>query len=230
MLKRWSIVASSSLLALVASGCGIGSGPDFVASYEPWRSEEERACLRSGFVAESPFLHMRASLGGGSGLDTTRYCGAEHPFEMSGVDGGRISLKPAALLRCEMIPQVERWVKEIVEPASLSILRSPVVEVKVAASYSCRPIDSIAGGKLSEHGHANAIDISGFVLADGRTVLVKSGWHGSRDEVAFLHSVHDGACRNFTTVLSPDYDGYHQDHLHLDLAKRGRDGLARVCK
>ena len=43
-------------------------------------------------------------------------------------------------------------------------------------------------------------------------------------ERAFLHAVHDGACAQFTTVLSPDYDANHRDHFHLDLARRGPDG------
>jgi hypothetical protein len=31
-------------------------------------------------------------------------------------------------------------------------------------------------------------------------------------------------------VLSPDYDSNHHDHFHVDLARRGSDGLRTVCK
>jgi hypothetical protein len=31
-------------------------------------------------------------------------------------------------------------------------------------------------------------------------------------------------------VLSPDYDSNHHDHFHVDLARRGGDGLRTVCK
>jgi hypothetical protein len=83
---------------------------------------------------------------------------------------------------------------------------------------------------LSEHGHANALDVSGFVLADGRTISVKGGWRGDERERVFLRNVRAGACEHFTTVLSPDYDRAHHDHFHVDLARRGPDGLKTVCK
>ena len=36
------------------------------------------------------------------------------------------------------------------------------------------------------------------------------------------------ACRHFTTVLGPGSDGYHEDHVHVDLAER-RNGF-RLCQ
>ena len=59
---------------------------------------------------------------------------------------------------------------------------------------------------------------------------MKKGWRGDYRDRAFLHDVHDGACQHFTTVLSPDYDANHHDHFHVDLARRGPDGLGTVCK
>lgn len=208
------------------SGCGKGSDePRFVAKYEPWRAAEERQCLASGIVQYSRFVHARSSLGGPS------VCGAERPFEMSGAAGGRVSLKPAAILRCPMIPAVDRWVTQVVDPAARSYFGLPVSDLKVAASYGCRPINHQSGARLSEHGHANAIDISAFHLPNGRVVTVKSGWFGGDErERAFLRAVHRGACDTFTTVLGPYADAYHRDHFHLDLARHGRDGTYRVCK
>ena len=91
-------------------------------------------------------------------------------------------------------------------------------------------MNHVSGARLSEHGHANAVDISAFVLADGRTVHVKSGWWGAFAERNFLRAVHGGACSIFTTVLGPNYDANHRDHFHLDLARHGRDGEGRICK
>jgi hypothetical protein len=216
-----SIVSVSGLLIL--TGCSTG-GPDFVAKREPWRETEEHACLASGVVRQTPFIQSRSSLGGPS------VCGASRPFAMSGAAGGRVSLKPTALLRCPMIPQVERWVTQAVEPAAEYYFGSPLVEMKVAASYGCRPINHKSGGRLSEHGYANALDISSFTLADGRKVTVKGGWWGNERERLFLRAVHDGACREFTTVLGPNADKFHHDHFHVDLARHGRDGLKRICK
>ena len=91
-------------------------------------------------------------------------------------------------------------------------------------------MNNVDGANLSEHGHANAVDISTFVLADGREVAVKSGWWGGLAERNFLRDVHRGACGVFTTVLGPGYDINHRDHFHLDLARHGRDGEGRICK
>lgn len=212
----------AALAVLVLNGCG--KMEYFVAKEEPWRDDEERACLASGVVANSRFLQSRSALGGPS------VCGALRPFDMMAADAGRVSLRPAAMLRCQMVPAVDRWVQQVVEPAALHYLRMPLVELKVAASYSCRPMNGIAGGKLSEHGHANALDVSGFILADGRTVTVKEGWNGSADERAFLRAVHQGACGVFTTVLGPMANSFHRDHFHVDLARHGRAGNGRVCE
>jgi hypothetical protein len=210
------------LAPALLSACS--TGPYFVAKDEPWRADEERACLVSGAVRESAFLRSRAALGGPS------VCGAERPFEMAAAGNGRVRLKPSALLRCPMIPQVDRWVASVIEPAARRSYGVPLAEITVAASYACRPMNNVAGGNLSEHGHANALDVSAFTLADGTRIAVKSGWHGDWRERAFLRAVHDGACAEFTTVLGPDYDGNHHDHFHVDLARRGADGLRTVCK
>ena len=199
-------------------------GPDFVARDEPWRADEERACLGAGVVRESAFVAARASLGGPS------VCGALRPFSVAAAAHGSVSLRPPALLRCPMVPAVDYWVERVVTPAARRYLGLPVVELKVAASYSCRGMNGVRGARLSEHGHANAVDISAFVLADGRAVHVKTGWWGAWAERAFLRAVHGGACNVFTTVLGPSYDANHRDHFHLDLARHGRNGDGRICK
>lgn len=221
----WRIVSSlllAGLGALLLWGCS--SRPEFVAREEPWRDREEQACLAANVVRETRFVQARSALGGPS------VCGAARPFEMAGTADGRIGLRPTALLRCPMVPAVERWIAQTIEPAARRHLGAPVVEMKVAASYACRPINHQSGGRLSEHGHANAVDISAFHLADGRVVTVKDGWYGNASERAFLRAVHGGACGEFTTVLGPEADRFHRDHLHVDLARHGRDGSYRVCQ
>ena len=219
---RVKVVSSVGALLLL---WGCSTGPDFVARHEPWRSDEEQACLTSGTVRETAWLRGRSALGGPS------VCGASRPFEMAAANGGRVAFKPAALLRCPMVPQVERWVTTFVEPAARRHLGASLAELTVAASYACRPMNHQSGGRLSEHGHANALDVSAFTLSDGRKVTVLAGWWGADErERAFLRAVHQGGCETFSTVLGPQYDAHHRDHFHLDLARRGRDGLDRVCK
>ena len=225
VLRRVVIVACLGAVGLGVWGCS--TGPDFVASPEPWREQEERACLTSGTVREKPWLVTRTALGG---PDNSSYCGALQPFEMAAADDGRITLKPAALLRCNMIPVVESWIRDMLEPEVWRHYGVPLVELKVAASYSCRPMNNQSGARLSEHGHANALDIAEFHLADGRVVSVSRGWYGSPADRSFLRSVHAGACGPFTTVLGPEQDAHHRDHFHLDLARHGKDGQGRYCK
>lgn len=216
------------LLALAVSAVlmvGCGRGPDFVAREEPWRADDERSCIASNIVqTRFPFAQPRSALGGPS------VCGALKPFDLSATADGRVGLKPAATLRCPMVPAVDHWVKTVVEPAARRHFGAPIAELKVAASYACRPMNHQSGARLSEHGFANALDVSAFHLADGRSVTVKAGWNGPPQEQAFLRDVHAGACQTFNTVLGPKADVFHRDHFHLDLARHGRNGDVRICK
>lgn len=209
------------LSALALWACSRGQ-PNFVAKHEPWRADEERACLASGAVRESAFVTTRSSLGGPS------VCGAIRPFTVYAAARGLVALDPPAHLRCPMVPAVDYWMERVVLPAAHHYLRTNVVAVKVAGSYSCRPMNHVHGGRLSEHGHANALDVSGFVLEGGYVISVKTGWRGPPPEQDFLRAVHAGSCTVFTTVLGPEYDAKHHDHFHLDLARHRADG--RICK
>jgi hypothetical protein len=225
--RRTRVFAQLVVLMLsgpvLLSGCGT-VGPDFVVKNDPWRSPEERACLASGVIHQTAFVHSRSALGGPS------VCGAENPFEMSAADNGRVVLQPPASLRCPMIPQIDSWVKQVVEPAARYYFRQELAGLKVLASYSCRPMNSVEGAQISEHAYANAVDIGGFKLTNGDTISVQGGWNGSEREQAFLRRVHDGSCEYFTTVLGPNYNSLHSNHFHLDLAHHGRDGLMHICK
>jgi hypothetical protein len=222
MLRSRAGALASVLLPLLAlQACS--AAPSFVVRYEPWRAEEERACLASGMVREEPpFVTVRSSLGGPNA------CGALKPFKVAATTHGAVFLEPPALVRCPMVHAIEHWAERVVLPAARRYLRAEVVGIRVAGSYSCRPMNSVNGAFLSEHGHANALDVSGFVLTDGRLVTVRTGWRGQWPERSFLRAVHTGSCRVFTTVLGPAYDRLHHDHFHLDLARHSDDG--RICK
>ena len=229
MFSRFRISVLVPCAVLMVSGLallwGCATGPTFVVKDDPWRSPEERACLASGIVRASAFIQPKSALGGPS------VCGAESPFEMSAANNGRVELKPPASLRCPMIPQIDSWVRDVVEPAARQHFRQEVVGITLLASYSCRPMNGVSGSTISEHAYANAIDVGGFTLANGQKISVLRDWSGGTDrEQAFLRDVHGGACEYFTTVLGPNHDSLHANHLHLDLAHHGRDGLKRICK
>lgn len=126
---------------------------------------------------------------------------------------------------CAMAAALALWERDVVAPAAQRRFGQAVARIELAGStYSCRPIAGRRDRRLSEHASANAIDIAGFTLEDGREVRVAGGWRGRADERAFLREIRDGACRYFEAVLSPDYNRAHRDHLHLDL---GRDKMCR---
>jgi hypothetical protein len=117
------------------------------------------------------------------------------------------------------------WERDVAAPAARRRYGQDLARIEFAApAYQCRRIAGRSDGRLSEHASANAIDIQGFTLAEGRTVSVAEGWRGSRRDRAFLREVRDGACAHFRAVLSPDYNRAHRDHLHFDL---GRDDMCR---
>jgi hypothetical protein len=126
---------------------------------------------------------------------------------------------------CALAAALALWERDVVAPAAERHLGAAVTRIELAGPvYQCRPIAGRTDRRLSEHAHANAIDIAGFTLADGRVVGVEQGWRGAPGERAFLRAVRDGACGHFAGVLSPDYNRAHRDHFHLDL---GRDEICR---
>lgn len=122
-------------------------------------------------------------------------------------------------MTCGLADKFSAWVRFGVGPAAYQILGSRVAKVETMGTYSCR---TIAGStKLSEHGHSNAVDVSAFVLEDGRRISVLTGWNGNAKEQKFLKTIHTSACKRFGTVLSPDYNAAHADHLHFDMSGKG---------
>lgn len=140
------------------------------------------------------------------------------------------AFKPAGLpLSCPLAAALALWMRAVVEPAARSTYGSRIASIETYGSYSCRRINGGASGDWSEHARANAIDVAGFRLADGHRVTVAADWRGRGRDAAFLHLVRDGGCRIFSTVLSPDYNAAHHDHLHLDEAARGQWGW-QACR
>ncbi|HYG46517.1 MAG TPA: extensin family protein [Allosphingosinicella sp.] len=123
-------------------------------------------------------------------------------------------------MTCPLARQFARWTREAMQPAANAWLGSRVVRIESFGTYSCRPVNSRPGARLSEHGRANAVDIAAFVLADGRRITVRAGWSGEDEDVRrFLRAVHGAACRRFRIVLGPDADAFHRDHLHFDMGQ-----------
>lgn len=131
-------------------------------------------------------------------------------------------------LACPLAAALVLWEREVVQPAAMRTYGARVIAIRHFGSYACRRMYRRATGEWSEHARARALDVAGFDLSDGRRITVARDWTGGGADARFLHEVRDGACRLFATVLSPDYNAAHHDHLHLDEAKRG--ALWRACR
>jgi hypothetical protein len=153
-------------------------------------------------------------------------------------DGVRLTAGGARTIRfaprdvgtsCPVAAAEVMWEWQVVQPAARRHFDSEVVQIEHFGSYNCRRMYGRSKGDWSEHAAANALDVAGFVLADGRRVTVVGDWKGNAERAAFLREVRDGACGLFSTVLSPDYNAAHRDHFHLDQARRGAMGW-RACR
>lgn len=134
-------------------------------------------------------------------------------------DAGRFAVGNLGPVTCETANAFAGWVRFGVDRAARRYLGSPLARIETFGSYACR---NVAGsGRRSAHARAEAIDVAAFVLADGRRIAVAGDWSGgSEAERDFLRVVRDSACKRFGTVLSPDYDAAHADHLHLEVGGR----------
>lgn len=142
-----------------------------------------------------------------------------------------IAFAPARLrTSCPVAAALAGWEWNAVQPAALKHFGQRVAAIEHLGSYNCRRMYGRSTGGWSEHATANAVDIAAFRLADGRRISVLADWAGDRPAARFLRAVRDGACSLFGTVLSPDYNAAHRDHLHLDQARRGGGWGWRACR
>ena len=138
-------------------------------------------------------------------------------------DKTRVAVTPPAIVRCIFAEAIVHWVREDLAPTVRS-LGSALKSIDNFDSYECRGRNRIVGAKLSEHGKANAIDIRALKLANG-TVVELTDPHVAKD---FRERLRKNACARFTTVLGPGSDGYHENHVHVDLAERASGH--RICQ
>lgn len=130
-------------------------------------------------------------------------------------DTAVLSLTNLGPVTCNAATTFAAWARFGVDRAAEQILGSHVVRIETFGSYSCR---TVAGtNRLSGHATGNAIDVSAFVLADGRRVTVLDDWNGGTPaERRFLRVIHASACKRFGTTLGPDYNAAHANHFHLE--------------
>jgi hypothetical protein len=183
------------------------------------RSPQPSACrlALTEEIAIAPSIADIHGSGGCGGVDLVRLEAVVLP------DKRRVAVTPPATFRCTMASAIADWVRTDVAALAASLGSEPI-ELDNFDSYECRGFNGVAGAHLSEHGRANALDVRAIKLAGGRSIELTDRTVPRELRESVLHSV----CARFSTVLGPGSDGYHENHIHLDLAERRNN--YRICE
>ncbi|MEO1206622.1 MAG: extensin family protein [Pseudomonadota bacterium] len=114
-------------------------------------------------------------------------CGDAAPVKLISLGSSpRVAVVPPAIVNCDMVVALHKWLEKDLQPLARKHLKSPIVKLENMSSYSCRNAYGRKNGRLSEHAKANALDIRGFVTAKGRDARLLSHWGPTgRDIEAF---------------------------------------------
>lgn len=212
LLHRFVLIAGVFALA----SCGGREKPQSPRSSDNMTSQNARQCL-AGLKSKSVRF---------AGLPNKSFDGGCRMIDTIKVMDFGIAATNMGAMTCPLASSFTDWARYAVAPAAKQYFGSPVVKIETMGTFNCRAIAGSRSGRLSEHAFANAIDLSAFVLRDGRRISVLNGWRGSPEERAFLRRLHQSACKRFGTVLGPDYNAAHANHFHLDMARSMRNGTS----
>lgn len=208
---RWCGV----VLVVMLAGCGGGTRePRRPPGPPPPSSREFQQCAADLSRAGVAFRALPDQYFGGG-------CSATGAVQL--LDIG-VPVTNLGAMRCGLARTFAAWIRFGAQPAARLILGSELVRVESMGTYACRNVIGRPDrpARLSGHAIANAADVGAFVLADGRRISVKYGWTSADPaEREFLQTVRRSACRRFGTVLSPDYNAAHADHLHVEADAAG---------
>ncbi len=215
ILLHMTRFAFTFALALLVTACG--GGRDGVRhSGGAFKSPDARQCLTALKASDVSFTPFPNKFYGGG-------CKTIDTIKLMSFATEATNLGP---MTCPLAANFAAWAKHAVRPAAKQIMGSDVVRIETMGTYSCRNIGGGQSGKLSEHASGNAIDVSAFILKDGRRIAILGSWRGKEKERIFLRRLHASACKRFGTVLGPDYNAAHANHFHFDMAKSMKDGSA----
>ncbi|MEQ8404017.1 MAG: extensin family protein [Oceanicaulis sp.] len=231
---RTRMVKSAGALAATVIACAVSHSalgavdaiPDRYKAWTPLRLDDPPAPLdRAKMLALNAFPACMDALEESEAqtrladpLSAANGCGYEEAVVLE-QSAHPWSAPQPMVMRCPLAAKLYLWERRVVAPAAEAHFGQGVAQIRQYGIYSCRTVNNRPGARLSEHGKANAIDVAGFVLEDGRVVTVRDGWIGGADEAAFLREVHAGACGLFRGVIGPDGDAGHADHFHLDMGR-----------
>ena len=135
------------------------------------------------------------------------------------IEAGQARLSSSFLASCPLALAYALFEEHGLQPAAQRAFGQRVTQVDHLGSFACRNVYHRKQGRLSQHATANALDISGFRLADGQRVVLSKDWQGEGAKARFLRDVQKAACESFSTVLGPDYNAAHHNHFHMDMGR-----------
>ncbi len=112
-------------------------------------------------------------------------CGTAAPVRLVSI--GRkpeVVLSPPPVLTCGMVGAMHTWLTKDLQPLARKTLGTDIIRIESMSDYSCRNAYGRTKTKLSEHGRANALDIRGFVTANGESAVVLKGWGETKRDIA----------------------------------------------
>ena len=157
-------------------------------------------------------------------------CGVASPLLVSDIAlaGRVVALSAPTVMNCRMASQLAEWSARV-DAYAQTVFKSGIETLLVGTGYMCRPRNNAPGSDYSEHGFANALDVTGFALDNGTRLSLPEDW-GVGAEADAMRYAHAAACGLFTTVLGPKANALHTDHLHLDLGCHGQSCAYRLCE
>ncbi len=116
------------------------------------------------------------------------------------------------------------WYQNQLQAIARREMGTSLVRIEQIGTYACRNVNNAEDGNRSQHASANAMDISVFRFADGRTARVARDFGKNTAQGRFLAAAHAQACGIFNAVLGPNYNKSHADHFHFDM------GPSWICR
>lgn len=191
----------------------IGAQPNLLTPFKLWRLKKDPSLCRQA-LDSSPLRYMPLA-----DSEPQAKCPLENTVRVQGTE---VRLSNSFIATCPLAAAFAMFERHGLQPAAQAVFGEPVVRVEHVGSYACR---SIAGSqRQSQHASANALDIVGFRLRDGRHISIRRDWSKPGVEGEFLRLVHRAACGSFNATLGPEYNAAHRDHFHVDM------GLLRMCR
>jgi len=135
-------------------------------------------------------------------------------------DFGAVKLSSSFLASCPLALSSALYLQQQAKPLTRRMLGQELRQIDHFGSYACRNIYHRQNARRSEHATAEALDVSGFRLSDGRRVSVLKGWPDAQYH-PWLQALLAGGCRYYGNALGPDYNAAHANHFHFGMRGQG---------